>query len=101
VHTPFEVKVPVRAQSRLRPLIGATRYAELEQTGSRARAVLGGITVWNVSSTADGGGVAEMLHVLVGYILTPASTSGGSFSAGTRSSSGSPSGSTTDCTDSA
>ncbi len=69
VHTPFEVKVPVRAQSRLRPLIGATRYAELEQTGSRARAVLGGITVWNVSSTADGGGVAEMLHVLVGYIL--------------------------------
>jgi len=24
--------------------------------------------VWNVSSTAVGGGVAEMLHALVGYV---------------------------------
>ena len=28
-----------------------------------------GKTVWNVSSTAAGGGVAEMLQVLVGYTL--------------------------------
>jgi len=69
VHTPFEVKVPVRAQSRLRPLIGATRYANSSRPGRGPEQVLGGITVWNVSSTADGGGVAEMLHVLVGYIL--------------------------------
>ena len=29
---------------------------------------LAGRTVWNVSSTAVGGGVAEMLQVLVGYV---------------------------------
>ena len=30
---------------------------------------LAGARVWNVSSTAAGGGVAEMLHMLVGYCL--------------------------------
>ena len=30
---------------------------------------LEGRVVWNISSTAQGGGVAEMLHVLVGYTL--------------------------------
>jgi trehalose synthase len=29
---------------------------------------LGRRTIWNVNSTAVGGGVAEMLQVLVGYI---------------------------------
>jgi trehalose synthase len=33
------------------------------------RQALGGRAVWNVSSTAAGGGVAEMLQVLVGYTL--------------------------------
>jgi hypothetical protein len=29
---------------------------------------LAGRTIWNVNSTATGGGVAEMLQVLVGYV---------------------------------
>jgi trehalose synthase len=35
----------------------------------QARAVLDGHTVWNISSTATGGGVAEMLHSLLGYVI--------------------------------
>lgn len=66
--SPRELRVPVRALARLQPLVGATRYRELQETASRARAELSGRTVWNVSSTATGGGVAEMLRVLIGYI---------------------------------
>ena len=32
-----------------------------------ARELLDGRTVWNLDSTAAGGGVAEMLHVLLAY----------------------------------
>ncbi len=64
-----EVQVPIRALSRFRPLIGAQRYEELGQAAAQASRLLEGLTVWNVSSTAAGGGVAEMLQVLVGYTL--------------------------------
>jgi len=64
-----EVEVPVLALGRLRPIIGDRRFAELEAAADSARATLAGATVWNVNSTASGGGVAEMLQVLVGYIL--------------------------------
>jgi trehalose synthase len=40
----------------------------LEAAAARARDLLAGRIVWNVNSTASGGGVAEMLHVLVAYI---------------------------------
>ena len=66
---PREVEVPVVDLDRLRPLIGEARYAELMAEAARTRDALHGSTVWNVNSTASGGGVAEMLHVLVGYIL--------------------------------
>jgi trehalose synthase len=64
-----EIEVPVRALSRLEPLVGAQRYKELCSAASTAKDVLRGKTLWNVSSTAAGGGVAEMLQVLVGYTL--------------------------------
>jgi trehalose synthase len=64
-----EVQVPVLALGRLRPLIGDRRFAELEAAADVTRSALAGTTVWNVNSTAIGGGVAEMLLVLVGYIL--------------------------------
>ena len=64
-----EVPVPTLALGRLRPLIGDRRFAELEMAAEDTRAALAGTTVWNVNSTATGGGVAEMLQVLVGYIL--------------------------------
>ena len=65
VHT---VEVPQRPVSQLEPVIGAGRLAQLTQAGERVRAALAGRTIWNVNSTATGGGVAEMLQVLVGYV---------------------------------
>ena len=62
------VEVPRLPVSRLEPVIGAPRYAELARTAGQARQVLAGRTIWNVNSTAAGGGVAEMLQVLVGYV---------------------------------
>ena len=67
-HLVREVDVPVRDLSRFRPLIGSDRYSDLRRTAVEARTRLGGRTVWNFNSTSSGGGVAEMLEVLVGYI---------------------------------
>ncbi len=50
------------------PLIGSERLGRLEAGAAESRTLLGGRVVWNVSSTASGGGVAEMLRVLVGHI---------------------------------
>ncbi len=63
--------VPVTRSSlrRLGLVIGEARAEALEDAAQRARAEMQGSTLWNVSSTAVGGGVAEMLRVLVGYIL--------------------------------
>jgi trehalose synthase len=67
VATIGDVAVPVRPLSVLRSVIGDDRYADLESAAARSRTTLDGRVVWNVSSTAAGGGVAEMLQVLVGY----------------------------------
>ena len=64
-----EIEVPVRALAPLQPLIGNERYVALRDAASAASQKLLGRTVWNVSSTATGGGVAEMLQVLIGYTL--------------------------------
>ena len=63
-----EITVPTRSMEAFGPLIGARRHAELLLAGRLAARRLEGRTVWNVSSTATGGGVAEMLQVLVGYV---------------------------------
>ena len=62
------VEVPRRPVSRLEPIIGGQRYAQLAQAADQARQLLAGRTIWNVNSTATGGGVAEMLQALVGYV---------------------------------
>ena len=62
------VEVPRLPVSRLEPVIGAARYAELALAAHEVRQELAGHTIWNVNSTAAGGGVAEMLQVLVGYV---------------------------------
>ena len=54
---------------RGRAPIGHDRFEELERAVLVAREQLRGKTVWNINSTAAGGGVAEMLLVLVGYML--------------------------------
>jgi trehalose synthase len=65
VHT---VKVPRRPVSLLKPVIGPRRYTQLAGAADQVRLGLAGRTIWNVNSTAAGGGVAEMLQVLVGYV---------------------------------
>jgi len=63
-------EVPVRTLpiERLEPVIGRERYEQLTSVGTRLRNELGDRTIWNINSTAVGGGVAEMLQVLVGYV---------------------------------
>ena len=62
-----DVPVPPLAVAGLEPVIGPERYTWLVTAATDFRARLGQRTVWNISSTAMGGGVAEMLRVLVGY----------------------------------
>jgi trehalose synthase len=61
------VEVERRSVAQLQPIIGAQRQERLYQAADQIRQRLGGRTIWNISSTATGGGVAEMLHVLIGY----------------------------------
>ncbi len=63
---PVEVAAPPVA--RLEPVIGGERYARLVRAAGEFRERVAGRTLWMVSSTAVGGGVAEMLQVLVGYV---------------------------------
>ena len=62
------VEVPRRPVSMLEPVVGVARYELLAPGANLVRHMLAGPTVWNVNLTATGGGVAEMLQVLVGYI---------------------------------
>jgi len=61
--------VPIRpvAVTELEPVIGPGRYSELVTAAAALRGRLGQRIIWNVNSTAVGGGVAEMLRVLVAY----------------------------------
>src|SRR5438270_3415756 len=43
------------------------QMANIRATAARARELLAGRRVWNINSTASGGGVAEMLHVFLAY----------------------------------
>ena len=52
---------------RLEPLIGAERVEALMEAASTLKAVIGSRRIVNVNSTANGGGVAEMLATLLGY----------------------------------
>lgn len=63
-----EVDVQALDATRLEPLIGAERMAQFERVAEVAREVLAGKSVWNVNSTAAGGGVAEMLQTLLSYV---------------------------------
>jgi trehalose synthase len=62
------VPVAKRPVAQLEPVIGTARYQDLIQAADRFRGEMSGRAVWNISSTAVGGGVAEMLHALLGYV---------------------------------
>ena len=61
------IDVPQRAAGQLETVIGSQRQSRLAQAAGQLRQRLGERAIWTVSSTATGGGVAEMLHVLLGY----------------------------------
>jgi trehalose synthase len=62
-----EVTVAPESMDRFVDLLDTGQAEELRKTAARARDLLSGRVVWNVNSTASGGGVAEMLQSLVGY----------------------------------
>src|SRR3954464_5354789 len=63
----FEVDVSSMSPERFRDVL-SPRQAEAFERGVReARELLSGRVVWNVNSTARGGGVAELLASLVAY----------------------------------
>jgi trehalose synthase len=61
------VDVPRRPVAALEDVIGLPRTTRLLAAAADFRRVVNGRTIWNFSSTATGGGVADMLQVLVGY----------------------------------
>jgi len=69
-HPPPLREVPVRALDvdRLGAIIGRRRIDDFARTAARMRALLDGRAIFNVNSTAAGGGVAEMLQSLLAYV---------------------------------
>ena len=53
--------------SRFRPLLDDEAWRDLESTMRQLAAALRGRVLWNVNSTARGGGVAELLADLIPY----------------------------------
>ncbi|HVQ96513.1 MAG TPA: glycosyltransferase [Mycobacteriales bacterium] len=64
----YEAEVPPAPLDDFLHVLTPQQVARFEAAAARARDVLAGRTVWNISSTETGGGVAEMLHSLLGYV---------------------------------
>jgi trehalose synthase len=64
-----EVELKPRSLSALTAVLPSDQAAKLETAISQARQSLDGRTIWNVNATASGGGVAEMLYTLLGYLI--------------------------------
>ena len=64
---PLQVRVDPVPVQRLATLLPPERVERMVACAAAARRLLAGRTVWNINSTARGGGVAEMLHTLVAY----------------------------------
>ncbi len=62
-----EVPLAPRSPDVFREIIGEDRFSELVDTIERSRKALDDHVVWNLNSTAAGGGVAEMLHSMLAY----------------------------------
>lgn len=62
-----EIHVDARSPERLDKVVGPERAAVFHATAQATRELLGGRAVINVSSTARGGGVAELLQTLLAY----------------------------------
>ena len=65
---PKFVQIPPQPLERFEALLGAEGFAPFERVAERARDEFAGLAIWHVSSTARGGGVAEILHALLPYV---------------------------------
>jgi trehalose synthase len=63
------VSVAPVSLARFKTLATTSRWQELSDAADLAPQLLGDRVVWNVNSTATGGGVAEMLQVLLAYAV--------------------------------
>ncbi len=63
----YEVKVVARPLRPFTELVGSERVESVENTARKLRVALGTRAIWNINSTATGGGVAEMLRSLLRY----------------------------------
>ena len=63
-------EIPITAQSldRYVPIVGEAEVRDVKALAEAASERLQGRVVWNINSTARGGGVAEMLHSLLPYV---------------------------------
>lgn len=62
-----EVTVSARSIEPFAELLGAERVESLKHRAQDLRSGLGSRAIWNINSTATGGGVAEMLRSLLRY----------------------------------
>src|SRR5947209_15900085 len=62
-----EIHVPSLSLEPMRGLLDREETVQLDRDIESARKLLAGRVVWNINSTAVGGGVAEMLQSLLGY----------------------------------
>jgi trehalose synthase len=65
--TPRQVEVGSAPIDRFRGLLGDDAWTRLDRAMHDLAENLGGRTVWNINSTARGGGVAELLASLIPY----------------------------------
>jgi len=65
----YEVTVHPRPARSLRTIAGPEAGRRYERRLADARRTLHGRTVWQVNSTSEGGGVAELLRSCLGYLL--------------------------------
>jgi trehalose synthase len=62
-----EIRISPVSPERFRSVLGPERYGEFEQAAEEGRGLLRGRALWNLNSTARGGGVVELLRPLIGY----------------------------------
>lgn len=64
-----EVELETRSSARLEGLARPSHLERFRSTLASVAARLEGRTLWHVNSTSEGGGVAELLHQLLGYLI--------------------------------
>jgi trehalose synthase len=60
-----EVQLSPQSIDRYVPVVGKAEVQRARAVGEQARERIGGRVIWNVNSTAHGGGVVEILRTLL------------------------------------